>query len=77
MSVESDFEVSITELFHKLFGIREEILVPAGSSAAIMRRYVDLRITCPSCSVFFWQIYQVPDISSAKKRCRRLTNPYQ
>jgi len=38
MGVERDFEVSIMELFHELFRIREEILVPAESLAAIMRR---------------------------------------
>jgi len=38
MGVESDFEISIVELFHELFRIREEILIPAEWLAAIMRR---------------------------------------
>jgi hypothetical protein len=39
MGVESDFEISIMELFHELFGIGEEILVPSGPLAVIMRQH--------------------------------------
>jgi hypothetical protein len=38
MGVECDFEISIMELFHELFGIGEEILVPPGSSAAVINK---------------------------------------
>jgi hypothetical protein len=57
MGVESDFEISIMELFHELFGIGEEILVPSGPLAVIMRRQGDLRVARPSGSVLFRQIY--------------------
>ena len=38
MGIESDFEISIMKLFHELFRIREELLVPPGPLAAIMER---------------------------------------
>jgi len=39
MGVERDFEISIVELFHEFLRIGEEIFVPPGPLAAIMRRY--------------------------------------